>query len=67
MPQDSMVGIILPASGGGALANIAVLLAGKIPGQPEFHCGARSDEYRDPAMRNQHYHYFPAIFVQGEP
>ena len=46
--NDSMVGIILPASAGGALANIAVFLAGKLPvnlnftaGQEGMHAGIR--------------------------
>lgn len=30
-PRDRMVGLLLPPSAGGALANVAVLLAGKIP------------------------------------
>jgi acyl-[acyl-carrier-protein]-phospholipid O-acyltransferase/long-chain-fatty-acid--[acyl-carrier-protein] ligase len=37
-PQDAMVGLLLPASVGGALANIAVLLAGKVP--VNLHCTA---------------------------
>jgi acyl-[acyl-carrier-protein]-phospholipid O-acyltransferase/long-chain-fatty-acid--[acyl-carrier-protein] ligase len=36
---DSMVGIILPASVAGALANIAVLLAGKVPVNLNFTAG----------------------------
>jgi acyl-[acyl-carrier-protein]-phospholipid O-acyltransferase/long-chain-fatty-acid--[acyl-carrier-protein] ligase len=36
---DSKVGIILPASAGGALANIAVLLAGKLPVNLNFTAG----------------------------
>jgi acyl-[acyl-carrier-protein]-phospholipid O-acyltransferase/long-chain-fatty-acid--[acyl-carrier-protein] ligase len=46
--RDSMVGIVLPASAGGALANIAVYLAGKIPvnlnftgGQEAMHAAIR--------------------------
>jgi acyl-[acyl-carrier-protein]-phospholipid O-acyltransferase/long-chain-fatty-acid--[acyl-carrier-protein] ligase len=38
-PQDAMVGLLLPASVGGALANIAVLLAGKIPVNLNFTAG----------------------------
>jgi acyl-[acyl-carrier-protein]-phospholipid O-acyltransferase/long-chain-fatty-acid--[acyl-carrier-protein] ligase len=38
-PHDSMVGLLLPASVGGALANIAVLLAGKIPVNLNFTAG----------------------------
>ena len=37
--NDSMVGILLPASAGGALANIAVSLAGKIPVNLNFTSG----------------------------
>src|SRR5215471_1207713 len=37
--NDSMVGILLPASVGGALANIAVFLAGKIPVNLNFTVG----------------------------
>lgn len=38
-PNDSMIGLLLPASIGGALANIAVLLAGKIPVNINFTAG----------------------------
>jgi acyl-[acyl-carrier-protein]-phospholipid O-acyltransferase/long-chain-fatty-acid--[acyl-carrier-protein] ligase len=38
-PNDSMVGIVLPASVGGALANIAVYLAGKVPVNLNFTLG----------------------------
>jgi acyl-[acyl-carrier-protein]-phospholipid O-acyltransferase/long-chain-fatty-acid--[acyl-carrier-protein] ligase len=38
-PHDNMVGLLLPASVGGALANIAVLLAGKIPVNLNFTAG----------------------------
>jgi acyl-[acyl-carrier-protein]-phospholipid O-acyltransferase / long-chain-fatty-acid--[acyl-carrier-protein] ligase len=37
--NDSMVGILLPASAGGALANIAVFLAGKLPVNLNFTSG----------------------------
>jgi acyl-[acyl-carrier-protein]-phospholipid O-acyltransferase/long-chain-fatty-acid--[acyl-carrier-protein] ligase len=37
--NDSMVGILLPASAGGALANIAVSLTGKIPVNLNFTSG----------------------------
>jgi acyl-[acyl-carrier-protein]-phospholipid O-acyltransferase / long-chain-fatty-acid--[acyl-carrier-protein] ligase len=37
--NDSMVGLVLPASAGGALANIAVFLAGKIPVNLNFTAG----------------------------
>ena len=37
--NDSMIGIVLPASAGGALANIAVFLAGKIPVNLNFTGG----------------------------
>ena len=37
--HDTMVGLLLPASVGGALANIAVLLAGKIPVNLNFTAG----------------------------
>jgi acyl-[acyl-carrier-protein]-phospholipid O-acyltransferase / long-chain-fatty-acid--[acyl-carrier-protein] ligase len=36
---DSMVGVVLPASAGGALANIAVFLAGKVPVNLNFTSG----------------------------
>ncbi|MBI4490247.1 MAG: MFS transporter [Deltaproteobacteria bacterium] len=39
LPEDSMVGLMLPASFAGALANIAVLLAGKIPVNLNFTVG----------------------------
>jgi acyl-[acyl-carrier-protein]-phospholipid O-acyltransferase / long-chain-fatty-acid--[acyl-carrier-protein] ligase len=38
-PNDSMVGLLLPASAGGALANIAVYLAGKVPVNLNFTAG----------------------------
>jgi acyl-[acyl-carrier-protein]-phospholipid O-acyltransferase/long-chain-fatty-acid--[acyl-carrier-protein] ligase len=37
--NDSMVGIVLPASAGGALTNIAVLLTGKVPVNLNFTAG----------------------------
>jgi acyl-[acyl-carrier-protein]-phospholipid O-acyltransferase / long-chain-fatty-acid--[acyl-carrier-protein] ligase len=37
--NDSLVGIVLPASVGGALANIAVFLAGKVPVNLNFTVG----------------------------
>ena len=37
--KDSMVGVILPASVGGALANIGTLLAGKVPVNLNFTAG----------------------------
>jgi acyl-[acyl-carrier-protein]-phospholipid O-acyltransferase/long-chain-fatty-acid--[acyl-carrier-protein] ligase len=39
---ESMVGVILPASVGGALANIAILLAGKIPVNLNFTAGSEA-------------------------
>ncbi|MGH7829491.1 MAG: AMP-binding protein, partial [Candidatus Binatia bacterium] len=38
-PGESMVGLLLPASVGGALANLAVLLAGKAPVNLNFTAG----------------------------
>ncbi len=38
-PKDSMVGLLLPPSIGGALANIAVLLTGKVPVNLNFTAG----------------------------
>jgi acyl-[acyl-carrier-protein]-phospholipid O-acyltransferase/long-chain-fatty-acid--[acyl-carrier-protein] ligase len=38
-PHDTLVGLLLPASVGGALANIAVLLAGKTPVNLNFTAG----------------------------
>ncbi len=38
-PEEKMVGIMLPASVGGALANIAVLMAGKAPVNLNFTAG----------------------------
>lgn len=38
-PHDTMVGLLLPASAGGALANLAVLLAGKTPVNLNFTAG----------------------------
>jgi acyl-[acyl-carrier-protein]-phospholipid O-acyltransferase/long-chain-fatty-acid--[acyl-carrier-protein] ligase len=39
-PGETMVGVLLPASVGGALANIAVSLAGKVPVNLNFTSGA---------------------------
>lgn len=38
-PEDSMVGVLVPSSVAGALANIAVLLAGKVPVNLNFTAG----------------------------
>jgi len=38
-PHDDRVGLVLPASVAGALANIAVLLAGKVPANLNFTAG----------------------------
>ena len=38
-PKDGMIGLLLPASVGGVLANIAVLLSGKIPVNLNFTAG----------------------------
>ena len=38
-PTESMVGVLLPASVGGSLANIAILLAGKVPVNLNFTAG----------------------------
>ena len=38
-PQEGMIGLLLPASVGGALANIATLLAGKVPVNLNFTIG----------------------------
>jgi acyl-[acyl-carrier-protein]-phospholipid O-acyltransferase/long-chain-fatty-acid--[acyl-carrier-protein] ligase len=40
--QEPMVGVILPASVGGALTNIAILLAGKVPVNLNFTSGAEA-------------------------
>ncbi|MGH7832908.1 MAG: acyl-[ACP]--phospholipid O-acyltransferase, partial [Candidatus Binatia bacterium] len=44
LPSDSMVGLLLPSSVGGALANIAVLMAGKIPVNLNFSAGRAAME-----------------------
>ena len=49
-PRRQMIGIMLPASVGGALANIAVLMAGKVPGEPELHGGQGSGRRGDRAV-----------------
>jgi acyl-[acyl-carrier-protein]-phospholipid O-acyltransferase / long-chain-fatty-acid--[acyl-carrier-protein] ligase len=41
-PEQTMVGVILPASVGGSLVNIAILLAGKVPVNLNFTAGAES-------------------------
>ena len=41
-PNESMVGVILPASVGGSLVNIAILLAGKVPVNLNFTAGGES-------------------------
>jgi acyl-[acyl-carrier-protein]-phospholipid O-acyltransferase/long-chain-fatty-acid--[acyl-carrier-protein] ligase len=40
--RESMIGLLLPASVGGALANIAVLMAGKVPVNLNFTAGTES-------------------------
>jgi acyl-[acyl-carrier-protein]-phospholipid O-acyltransferase/long-chain-fatty-acid--[acyl-carrier-protein] ligase len=40
--KDAMVGILLPASVGGSLVNIAILLAGKVPVNLNFTAGSES-------------------------
>ena len=40
--KDSMVGVLLPASVGGSLVNIAILLAGKVPVNLNFTAGNES-------------------------
>jgi acyl-[acyl-carrier-protein]-phospholipid O-acyltransferase/long-chain-fatty-acid--[acyl-carrier-protein] ligase len=39
-PAETMIGVLLPASVGGALANVAVSLAGKVPVNLNFTSGA---------------------------
>ena len=41
-PNGSMVGVILPASVGGSLVNMAILLAGKVPVNLNFTAGGES-------------------------
>ncbi|HEY3305393.1 MAG TPA: MFS transporter, partial [Candidatus Binatia bacterium] len=40
--NESMIGLLLPASVGGALANIAVLMAGKVPVNLNFTAGSEA-------------------------
>jgi acyl-[acyl-carrier-protein]-phospholipid O-acyltransferase / long-chain-fatty-acid--[acyl-carrier-protein] ligase len=40
--KDAMVGVLLPASVGGSLVNIAILLAGKVPVNLNFTAGSES-------------------------
>ena len=42
LPDDEMVGTILPASIGGALSNIALMMAGKVPVNLNFTAGAEA-------------------------
>ena len=49
--NQAMVGVMLPASVGGALVNIAILLAGKVPVNLNFTSGARGDGRGHRAMR----------------
>lgn len=44
VPKESMVGLLLPSSVAGALANIAVLLAGKVPVNLNFTAGREAME-----------------------
>ena len=39
LPEEPMIGVLLPAGAGGALANIAVTLAGRIPVNLNFTAG----------------------------
>jgi acyl-[acyl-carrier-protein]-phospholipid O-acyltransferase / long-chain-fatty-acid--[acyl-carrier-protein] ligase len=42
LPDEPMIGVLLPASIGGALANIAVTLAGRVPVNLNFTAGAEA-------------------------
>ena len=43
-PEEKMIGLLLPASVGGALANVAVLMAGRVPVNLNFTVGRESME-----------------------
>ena len=51
-PADAHVGLLLPASVGGALANIATSIAGRIPVNLNFTAGPRRDGCGDRALRH---------------
>ena len=61
----SMVGVLLPATVAGALVNIAILLAGKVPVNLNFTAGGESMAAAVRAMSNHHHHHFPAVFRQS--
>ena len=50
LPNESSVGLLLPASVGGALANLGLSLAGKVPVNLNFTAGRESMADRDRAM-----------------
>ena len=53
--RQTNVGLLLPASVGGALANVAASLAGQSAGQPELHGWPRGDRHgRRSTLRHQH-------------
>ena len=49
---SASIGLLLPGSVGGALANIAASIAGRSPGQPELHRRPRGDGGGDRALRH---------------
>lgn len=42
LPDEAMIGILLPASAGGAIANIAVTVAGRVPVNLNFTAGSEA-------------------------
>ena len=59
---QSMVGVILPASVGGALANIAILLAGKVPVNLNFTAGKEAMAAALEQCQHHHHRHLANVF-----
>ena len=64
-PGQRYVGLLLPASVGGALANVATTLAGKVAGEPELYRRPRRDGGRDRTLRHQERSSRPRLPREG--
>ena len=61
-----MVGVLLPSTVAGALANLSLTLHGAVPVNLNFTAGARSHAIRHRTMRHPHRHHLPRLPRQGE-
>ena len=58
---EEMIGLLLPSSVGGALANVGLTLAGQRACKSELHCGPASDARVGRAMRHSHRAYIEGV------